>query len=49
MKIPPRPPFLKGGLGGFESYGFEVGFCFRLRLGRAMVSYDLFYLFLDKV
>jgi hypothetical protein len=49
MKIPPRHPFPKGGLGGFKSYWFEVGLCFWLRLCRAMVSYALFYLFLDKV
>ena len=38
MKIPPWPPFTKGGLGGFESYWFEIGFCFRLRLCCAVIS-----------
>jgi hypothetical protein len=36
MKIPPSPLFAKGGLGGFENDWFEVGFCFWLRLCRAV-------------
>jgi len=38
MKIPPSPPFAKGGLGEFESDWFEVGFCFWLRLRRATTN-----------
>jgi len=44
VKIPPSPPFAKGGLGGFESYWFEVEFCFWLRLCRALTSMVKFLL-----
>jgi len=45
VKIPPSPPFAKGGLGGFESYWFEAGFNFWLLLCRPLTSVVKFLLF----